>query len=225
MSDAKTEGQIAAGYDAIAEHLHESPEMYADSLALAGRVWGRVLDVGCGQGRLLELIRDRCPEVTELVGCDISPKLCDLARARVPSARVSVCNAERLDGYPDAYFDTTFIIGALEHVSDHIATLRAIRRVTRPGGTVVVVVPNRRWLRYDHWASMHVQEQPVDDHFFTPEELFGLCGKARLRVERVRGVWALVRKGWIHALENVAQELVPWLRTRMKCLGVRCRAV
>lgn len=198
--------------------------MYEDSLKLAGRVRGRVLDVGCGQGRLLELLHARCLDITELAGCDLSPKLCELARVRVPSATVSVCNAEQLDGYPDAHFDFVFMVATLEHVTDHLRAVRSVRRVTRPGGTVVVVVPNRRWLRYDRWAALHVKEQPIDDHFFTPEELFGLCVEAGLKVERVRGVWALVRAGRIHDLENVAQELVPWLRTRMKCLGVRCRA-
>ncbi len=222
--DFPTEEQIAEGYDAIAEHVFESDSMYYDSLGLVKSVSGRVLDVGCGQGRFLKLLHERYPGISELAGCDISPKLCAMARDAVPSAMVTVSNALRLEQFESGHFDYVFMISSLEHMTDHAAALAAAHRVLKPGGALVVSVPNRNWLRYDRYMSLRTAYQPVDDHFFRPEELFELCRSAGFRVEAVRGVWALFRGNWLHHLENLAAFFVPWLHYKMKSIGVRCRA-
>jgi 2-polyprenyl-3-methyl-5-hydroxy-6-metoxy-1,4-benzoquinol methylase len=222
MSDLSRE-QIAAGYDAIAEEIFESDSLYEDTLQLVGQCHGRVLDVGCGQGVFLSRLLGKYPNISEAAGCDISPRLCSMARASVPRATIREEDAQTLQAYPSGHFDLVTMVGSLEHVQDHAAALRAAFRVLQPGGIYVVVVPNRAWLRYDRWLALHTQEQPVDDHWFTPEELRRVVEQAGFTVESVRGIWALFRGDWRHRLELMAAAVVPQLHYKMKCIGFRCR--
>ena len=98
----------------------------------------RVLDVGCGTGSLLVLIKRRHPEV-DVVGLDPDPKA--LARAKRKAQRAAV--TVRLDqGFADALpydvstFDRVFSSLMFHHLErdDKLKALSEIRRVLKPGG-------------------------------------------------------------------------------------------
>ena len=102
------------------------------------RAGQRVLDVGCGTGSLVVLIKRLHPDV-DVVGLDPDPKA--LARARRKAEREAV--SIRLDrGFSDelpysaASFDLVFSSLMFHHLSaeEKGPTLREIRRVLRPGG-------------------------------------------------------------------------------------------
>jgi SAM-dependent methyltransferase len=97
---------------------------------------GRVLDVGCGRGVILGALADRGLEAH---GFEISEAA---TRGVDPRAKISV--APRLEdaGYPDAHFDGVIIWHVLEHVRDPRGTLETVRRILRPGGRLIVAVPN-----------------------------------------------------------------------------------
>lgn len=215
--------EIAEWYDRVAEGIYEGKAMYVDTLKLAKDVHGQVLDVGCGQGRFLQLVQKRSPGAT-LHGCDISPRLIEIAGSNLPDADLRVCDAGTLAGFEDETFDYVFFVSSLEHMLDHSAALRAARRVLKPGGILVVSVPNRAWLLYDRWASHHEQRQPVDDYWFQPDELEALIRDAGFEVTKARGVWVMVRGGWRHQLENAAAFVVRPLHGKMKAIGMRAVA-
>src|SRR5687768_2044001 len=103
----------------------------------AGREPGKVLDIGCGRGLLLNKLRQRGwdPQGTEL-----SEEAATYARDRLdlPFTTETLEEAH----FPDNEFDLVILWHVLEHVPDPRGTLREIGRVLKPGGTLLVAVPN-----------------------------------------------------------------------------------
>jgi SAM-dependent methyltransferase len=95
----------------------------------------RVLEVGIGDGDNLALL----PPTWEIQGVDLArSRLTDCLR-RFPkqAGRLTLAEAERLP-FPDATFDACYSVGGFTFFGDHEGALREMRRVTRPGGPVVV---------------------------------------------------------------------------------------
>ena len=97
----------------------------------------RVLDVGCGVGMYTAAFLRETPHV---FGVEIECERAQEARER--AAGVVQSPGERLP-FPDATFDVVFSHEVLEHVADDRACVAEIVRVTRPGGRIVIFVPNR----------------------------------------------------------------------------------
>jgi ubiquinone/menaquinone biosynthesis C-methylase UbiE len=98
----------------------------------------RVLDIGCGTGSLLIQLKRLYPE-TDAVGIDPDPRA--LARARRKGARAAV--SFHLDQgfgdelpYPESSFDRVLSSLMFHHIptDEKVKTVRAIRRVLKPGG-------------------------------------------------------------------------------------------
>ncbi len=106
----------------------------------------RVLDVGCGRGVLLGALADRGFEVH---GLERDPAA---TRGVDPRARIRIAPDLASAGYPAAHFDQVIVWHVLEHLSDPGGTLAEVRRILRPGGRVVVAVPNFSSLQA-RWAG------------------------------------------------------------------------
>ena len=91
---------------------------------------GAVLDVGSRDGGL----RRYLPERVRYQGIDIAPEFA--------SEHVLIHDISAGLPFPDATFDTAFCIEVLEHVPNPWGTLGEIRRVLRPGGVLILSVPN-----------------------------------------------------------------------------------
>ena len=110
------------------------------------RPGARVLDLGCGRGVILGALADRGFEVH---GVEIS---LEAARGADPRAEIRIAPRLADAGYPAGYFDEVVIWHVLEHLHDPRGALLEARRVLRPGGRLVVAVPNLSSLQA-RWAG------------------------------------------------------------------------
>jgi SAM-dependent methyltransferase len=100
----------------------------------------RLLDVGCGTGTMVrELGR-----FGEVRGLDADEQAVSFCRQRGLEA-VELLEGDRLP-FGDASFDVVSAFDVLEHLDDDHAMAGELRRVLRPGGTVVATVPAYRWM-------------------------------------------------------------------------------
>ncbi|SDY69695.1 Methyltransferase domain-containing protein [Asanoa ishikariensis] len=122
---------------------------YGTKAPLVGRVLelvdvaadATVVDVGCGNGRYLGALRDRGHR-GPLVGLDLSPGMAATARS-ASGAATAVADAQTIPIRTGAA-QVTLAPHMLYHVPDIPLALAELRRITRPGGRVVVVTNSTR---------------------------------------------------------------------------------
>lgn len=100
----------------------------------------RVLDIGCGTGALVTLIKRLHPDV-DVVGLDPDPKALNRARRKAERTAVPIQLDQGFSDelpYPDASFDRVFSSFMLHHLQagEKEKTLREVRRVLKPGGSL-----------------------------------------------------------------------------------------
>lgn len=98
---------------------------------------GRLLDVGCGPGLLLDEARGRGFEVE---GVELSASAAAYARERL-GLRVHEVAVEELDA-DGGGFDVVVLADVLEHLSDPVGVLRHCRTLLRAGGVLCVITPD-----------------------------------------------------------------------------------
>lgn len=119
----------------------------------------RILDVGCGRGVLLSALADRGHEVH---GMDVSATA---VAGADPRARIKVAGCLTECDYPDDAFDQVILWHVLEHLPNPREVLTEIRRILKPGGQLIVAVPNFSSLQ-SRWAG------PAWFHLDLPRHLF-----------------------------------------------------
>jgi 2-polyprenyl-3-methyl-5-hydroxy-6-metoxy-1,4-benzoquinol methylase len=192
---------VSAGAEATSHYLTDEVDplfLAAARDALLPYVRGpRVLNVGVGYGvwcaglaPLAEAGR------AEIVGVDRDGALVGHMRRRFPSIDYRVTRAEDLldrDG-----FDTIVASHLLEHVDDPVALLRRWREMLRPGGAVLVVVPNAQSVHRQLGVHMGLLGATTDlndgdrllghQRVYTRSALEADIAAAGLTVERLFGV-------------------------------------
>lgn len=201
--------RLVAYYRRRYEHPPGPFRDYRAYLPLLGAAPGdRVLDVGCGEGFLLaELDRaGAAPFGVEIVDEALRP-----ARDRVPGARLARAQGEALP-FRRRSFDRVACLGSLEHFADPARGASEIARVLAPGGTAVVVVPNRRfagWLVTGHAGT---EQREIAELLLDEPGWRRLLEAGGLVVERVaKEPWHTkpYRSRWVRAALRLANRLLP----------------
>jgi len=170
-------GSPVAGYYECAR-----PEL----LELIPRSAGRVLDVGCGAGRLGEALKARQP--ASVVGIEVNPGAATCARPRLD--QVFEGDVEVLDvNFTEGSFDCIVCGDVIEHLRDPARFLRRARSWLGPDGRVIASVPNVRHhsvvssLLEGNWT--YEPAGLLDEthlHFFTRRDMVDLFERAGFHI-------------------------------------------
>ena len=159
----------------------------------------RIIDVGCGDGFHLRLLRDFGKPDWRLEGVDSDPRAVEAAaQAGLMIHRGSV---EHLDLQQSSY-ELALMIQTIEHVADPPAVLSAVRDILQPGGRLIVVTDNTDSLDFKLfkgrcWGGYHF---PRHWNLFNPRSLRKLAGKVGLEVESLSTVVSPVN--WVYSVRN-----------------------
>ena len=208
-SQSRTDTEVAGFFDAFADTYDASYARQTTSgrilrrrlqavLELIGDGPGDVLDAGSGGGVVcLELARRGWTPS----GIDISARMVELARARLPDLRERLVQGSILAlPYEDASFDAAVATGVLEYVAEDLAgAVLELARVLRPGASAVVSLPNYRsaqciWRFRFFYPSVRMAKRmlgltpPPVRPIVTLGELRAALNAAGLTVDRVETV-------------------------------------
>jgi SAM-dependent methyltransferase len=130
------------------EILRRRARMTASLVRLRGKT---VLDFGCGNGaQTLELVSRGC----SIIALDIDHSDLALLAARGAGAVLPVLYDGAHLPLGDASVDAAVSFEVLEHVPDDAAALDELCRVLKPGGDLVLTVPNKWWIFETHGARL-----------------------------------------------------------------------
>lgn len=174
-------------FDSTSEHGYHGYELQAQSLRMTfaalfkklaeqSLTGGRLLEVGCGYGYLLE---EAAPFFTERWGCDFSKNA--VQKARQVADKVIHGGLEQIP--ENESFDFIVSTHVLEHVYDPVGFLKDLTQHLKPNGRLLTAVPHagNAWLKFlgRRWPSFKVPEHIW--HFDT-KSLFQIHQRATLQV-------------------------------------------
>jgi ubiquinone/menaquinone biosynthesis C-methylase UbiE/DNA-binding HxlR family transcriptional regulator len=137
--------EIAERWDQVRSLHVDDAEVEAALVAMAeqrigGPRFGRLLDIGTGTGRVLELLADR---VDHGIGIDLSPTMLKVARSNLSAAGLGHCAVRQGNVYalevPHQSIDLAIIHHVLHHLEDPAAAIAEAALTLRPGGHLIVV--------------------------------------------------------------------------------------
>jgi SAM-dependent methyltransferase len=100
-----------------------------------------ILDIGCGAGDNARVIRVKVPNA-QIVGITLSSEEAELARQHLTDVHVVDLDNSDLSFLGDHHFDAIILSHVLEHLKDPLAVLRRALHYLRPGGQMLIAVPN-----------------------------------------------------------------------------------
>lgn len=141
------------------------------------------LEIGCGTGFVLAGLRRARPDLA-LAGAEVFSEGLAHAAARVPGAALLQMDARRIPF--EAEFDVIGAFDVLEHIEEDEAVLVEMHRALRPGGGLLLSVPQHPWL----WS-------PADAHArhrrrYTRRELAAKLARAGFALRRATSFVALL---------------------------------
>jgi 2-polyprenyl-3-methyl-5-hydroxy-6-metoxy-1,4-benzoquinol methylase len=126
--------------DAAGELAWLQATIFTDIAHVLGQQPGRrVIDIGCGRGDAIEYLRTQGFDVS---GIEPSTEMAAAARDKGLPVAQTTLQAFMSGCHDPGAYDAVLLLCVLEHVPDPAATLADARRLLRPGGLVVIRVPN-----------------------------------------------------------------------------------
>ncbi|HDL75021.1 MAG TPA: class I SAM-dependent methyltransferase [bacterium] len=140
-------------YNLIAEDFARSRVFIPEDISNLGEYstkGEKVLDAGCGNGWLSEVLRNK---ETDYIGIDSSEKLINIAKRNYPQAKFQKDNVLKLS-FPSDFFNKVYSVSVLHHIPSkelQIKALKEMKRVLKPKGILILRVWNLWWNDPKSW--------------------------------------------------------------------------
>lgn len=174
---------------------------------------GKILDVGCGDGFHLNLLRKYGKQSWILEGIDMDKRAIDMAEKS--GLKVHQGTVESIDLPPNSY-DMAFTIQTIEHVEKPDEVLKGIYRLLKPGGRLVIVTDNTdsldfKFFKKRHWGGYHF---PRHWNLFNKKSMNKLAQKTGFTVALLTTQVSPVN--WVYTMHNwlVDKNAPRWLINR-----------
>jgi 2-polyprenyl-3-methyl-5-hydroxy-6-metoxy-1,4-benzoquinol methylase len=197
-----------------AHYAARATEVWSEHLARLRpyRETGRILDIGCSLGFLLHQAQELGWEAH---GVEVSEYAVKHAREKFGVRVVQGILEE--DTYPNGFFDAVICSHVMEHVPSPRTLLRQIRKILRPGGVALILVPTQfASLTYRILGRVRGVGPPLHLYFFSRGTLSSLLGQegfsvvgSEMNTELAHLVGALIRsKRLENKLEEESEQIV-----------------
>jgi len=150
--------ELAATYDEVSVRQFNHGKILIAELGLESGE--RVLDIGCGTGRLGAYVADLVAPRGEVLGIDPLPLRIELAARKNQRFKASVGRAEDLSAFADSSFDAAYANSVFHWVADKPRALREARRVLKSGGRFAVNSANAD---RQHQSAVLVREAVLEE--------------------------------------------------------------
>ncbi len=189
---------------------------------------GHLLDFGCGNGAQTLLL---VPSFKKITGVDINESFLEGFYTALKSCPLKekiqlLATGGAPVNLPDASIDVATSFTVLEHVPDEMAVLNDLHRLLRPGGRLLLTVPNRWWVFETHGADLpFLPWNRVPLVSWWPKKLHDRW--ARARIYRRADIIDLVEKAGFSVDEvfhlTAPMDMIswPWLRRTVRKLVFR----
>jgi 2-polyprenyl-3-methyl-5-hydroxy-6-metoxy-1,4-benzoquinol methylase len=142
---------------------------------------GKVLEVGCGVGRGLDILIENCAEFTAI---DKNEQLIQFLQTKYPQQHFITQNIPPFKDLPSNTYDFVVSFQVIEHIQADNAYLQEIYRVLKPGGKAMITTPNIKLsLTRNPW---HVREYTAEQleklfkKYFQQVDTKGVAGNEKV---------------------------------------------
>ncbi len=186
---------------------------------------GRLLDIGCATGFLLDEAKKYGWEV---YGVEISKWAVEHARENLGLENIFEGTLKKAH-YPDNYFDAIILKDTIEHLSDPKETLIEIRRILKPSGLLCINTPNISSLMSKILGAKWWGVKQAHLFYFTPKTLYKMLDIAGFSPFKIRshartftlGYWLEKLSGYNKRLEKFFTFLLKsnFIKQKLVCLN------
>jgi ubiquinone/menaquinone biosynthesis C-methylase UbiE len=155
---------------------------------------GKFLDLGCGEGYMLKEA-----EISgfETYGLDIAYNINPEVAGKCNFFKVNLSEAK----YPDNSFSVVYMDSVLEHVPDPVQTMNEIKRILKPGGLLLFIVPNEDSLmnsftKFVYYITFNKEKYGKIKPFVTPYHVQGFNSSSLAILIRKTGLQTIFIKSF-----------------------------